>query len=249
MIRAPLAAAGSVVALAAAAAPALGNEPGYSLNISGPSSTTAGQSVLFQASGTNPSTDFFTSWLDVYAIPASAMSSCPDGYITAMQVANTTGGEQVTNGQREEADSSGNWSMPFGYAPSRAGRMLICGYTNDGATGTLATASVVLDVAGSGGGGGGGNTSPGGGLAKPANTRKPTLKRSGGKLVCRPGSWANKPDGYGYSWRVDGKKKRGASAQRLRISRGLHGRGVQCRVTAYNDAGAATATSRVLRVR
>ncbi len=253
MIRAPLAAAGSVLALGVAAAPALGNEPGYSLNISGPSSATVGQSIIYQASGTNPATDFFTSWLDVYALPAGSVSSCPEGYTTAMQLANTTGGDQVTNAQREEADENGNWAMPFGYAPSKAGRMLICGYTNDGATGTLATTTVILDVAG-GGSGGGGNGGGGGGtpgtvLAKPANTKRPSVKRSRGKLVCKPGRWANKPDGYGYSWRVDGKKKRGANGKRLRVSRGVRGRGVQCRVTAYNDAGATSATSRVLRVR
>jgi hypothetical protein len=242
-----LAVAGSALALGVAAAPALGAD--YNLSITGPSSATVGQPIVFQATGSNPATDFFSSWLDVYAIPASAVGTCPAGYLTASQLANTTGGETITNAQREDADSAGQFSMPFGYSPARSGRMLICGYTNDGATGTLATSFSSLDVQSSGsggGGGGGGGNSPV--LAKPANTAKPSLKRKGKKLVCRPGGWAGSPDGYAYGWRVNGKKKSGAHGQKLKISRGLRGRSVQCQVTAFNDAGATTAISRVLRV-
>src|SRR3954451_18027725 len=98
-----LAAAGSALPLAAAAAPAMGAD--YTLSISGPATATVGQPIVYQASGSNPPTDFFTSWLDVYALPASSAASCPAGYITALQLADTTGGKQITNAQREEVDS------------------------------------------------------------------------------------------------------------------------------------------------
>ena len=96
----------SAAALAVGAPAATALEPGYTLNISGPSTAIAGAPVVFQATGSNPSDDFFTSWLDVDAIPASVVSTCPDGYLTASQLADTTGGDHVTVAQREDADAA-----------------------------------------------------------------------------------------------------------------------------------------------
>jgi hypothetical protein len=145
------AAGGVLVALGAAASPALGST--YTLNLSAPPSGAVGQPMIIQASGSNPADDFFYSYLDVDAIPASVLSSCPSGYLEASQIATSTyaqGGEWVAVAQRENVDAAGNWSMPVAYTPSVPGRFLICGYTNDGATGTLATASLAVDVQGSG---------------------------------------------------------------------------------------------------
>jgi hypothetical protein len=235
--------------LSLAAAPAFG--AGYNVSITGPAGTTVGTPVVFQATGSNPADDFFSSWLDVSAIPTSAASSCPPGYFNGMQLAESTGGEQVVRALREEVDSGGNFSTPFGWTPSKPGSYLLCAYTNDGASGTLATASLPFDVKAGGGGtttgGGGGGGGPT--LAKPANTSKPKLKRSGRKLVCKPGSWTNQPDGYLYSWIVGGKTKSGANGKTLRVTRSLRGRRVKCRVTAANNAGTASATSRALKVR
>jgi hypothetical protein len=72
--------------------------------------------------------------------------------------------------------------------------------------------------------------------------------RSGKKLVCQRGSWSNNPSRYSYGWLVNGKRKRGARGRTLGVTRKLRGRKVQCRVTAYNAAGATTARSRGLRV-
>ena len=38
--------------------------------------------------------------------------------------------------------------MPIGYTPRTPGRFLICAYTNDGATATLTTAALTVDVRG-----------------------------------------------------------------------------------------------------
>lgn len=237
----------SAAALAVGAPAATALEPGYTLNISGPSTAIVGAPVVFQATGSNPSDDFFTSWLDVDAIPASVVSTCPDGYLTASQLADTTGGDHVTVAQREDADAAGHFSMPFGYTPKAPGRLLICGYTNDGATSTRAISSLVLDVGPAGGGGanvGGG----GGAVAKPANTSKPRLTRSGKKLVCQAGTWSSSSSGYSYSWLVNGKKKKGATGRKLSVTRSLRGRKVQCKVTAFNAGGSATAVSKSVRV-
>jgi hypothetical protein len=233
--------AGGLLCLGVAATPALGGT--YTLNLSAPPSAVVGQPIIIQASGSNPPDDFFNSWLDVYAIPSSVLSACPSGYLNASQVASSTsaqGGEVVANGQREEVDAAGNFSMPVAYAPRTPGRFLICGYTNDGATGTLATASLFLNVeAGS---------APGP-TAKPVNVERPRVKRSGKKLVCQRGSWSNNPRRYSYGWLVNGNRKRGARGRKLGVTRNLRGHKVQCRVTAHNPAGATTALSRPLRIR
>lgn len=114
-----------------------------------------GQASIFQATGSNPADDFFSSWLDVSAIPTSVLGSCPADYLNASQIASSSfaeGGEKVVTSQRETVDANGNFSMPFGYSPRRPGRYLLCAYTNDGATTTLATSSLILNVVGGGAG-------------------------------------------------------------------------------------------------
>jgi hypothetical protein len=237
-----VAAGGVLVVLGIGATPALGQT--HTLSLSAPSSTAAvGQTIIIQASGSNeqePIVDFF-SYLTVVAIPASALSACPADYDSAKQVARSTsaqGGEVLDEFHREEEDAAGNFSMPVAYTPGTRGRFLICGYTDDAATSTLATASLVLSV-------GGGSS----GTAKPASVKRPRLTRSGKKLVCRPGSWSNDPSRFSYGWLVNGKRKQGVRGRTLVVTRSLRGRKVQCRVRATNAAGATTALSRPLRIR
>jgi hypothetical protein len=228
-------AAGGLLCLGAT--PALGGT--YTLNLSAPDAVDAGDTTIIQASGSNPPDDFFSSWLDMSAIPTSVLAACPADYLNANQIARSSsaqGGEVIINSQREDVDGSGNFSMPIAYSPTKPGGFHICGYTNDGATTTLATASLIMTVRGS---------SPG---AKPANVRRPRVKRSGRKLVCSRGKWTNSPTGYSYSWRVNGKRKRGARGRTLAVTRKLRGREVQCTVKASNASGATKSTSRKVRV-
>jgi hypothetical protein len=249
-VRRVAAGGGMLIALGAAASPALA-DPGYTLNLSAPSSAVVGQPIVIQASGSNPPTDFFSSWLDVSAIPTSVLSACPAGYLNAFQVASSTGaqgGEQVARAVREDVDPAGNFSIPSVYTPAVAGRFLICGYTNDGASATLATSSLVLSVSGASSGSGsvpspGQGPTPGHGSARPANVSKPRVKRSGRKLVCLPGRWSNGPTRFSYAWLVNGKAKKGARARKLPITHKLRGRRVQCKVTASNAAGSSRAVS------
>jgi hypothetical protein len=177
----------------------------------------------------------------VSAIPTSVLASCPADYLNASQVARSAyadGGEVVVTAQREDVDAAGNFSIPFGWAPTKPGQFLLCGYTNDGATYTHTMASMTVDVSGE---------SPSG-AARPANLRKPKLTRSRGALVCSRGRWSNSPSRYSYRWFVDGRRKRGATGRRLAITRGLRGHSVRCKVTASNAGGSKTAGSRTLRL-
>ena len=249
-LRRMAAAGGVLVALGVGAAPALGGT--YTLNLTAPPATGVGQPTIIQASGSNPSDDFFSSWLDVSAIPTSVLSTCPSGYLNASQVASSTyaqGGEVVANGQREDVDAAGNFSMPIAFTPTKSGQFLICGYTNDGATTTLAASSLILSVQGSAGPGSDTPASQPPPVAEPANVTKPRLTRSARKLVCSRGTWSNRPSRYSYRWLVNGKRKRGATGRTLAVTRALRGRRVQCRVRASNARGAATAVSRRLRIR
>jgi hypothetical protein len=239
-----------ILGLGVGATPALGQT--HTLNLSAPSSTAVvGQTIIIQASGFNPQDPVFTfsSYLSIDAIPTSVLSTCPADYSAAAQIARETyaqGGEVVTSYQREDVDAAGNFSIPVAYVPRVAGRFLLCGYTDDGATTTLATASLALNVEDASGAGPNPSPSP---IAKPANLTRPRVTRSARKLVCSRGSWSNGPSRYSYRWLVNGKRKRGATGRTLAVTRALRGRRVQCRVTASNAAGAASAVSRPLRIR
>jgi hypothetical protein len=223
----------------------------YTLNLAAPPSANVGQPAVIQASGSNPPDDFFSSWLDVAAIPASVVAACPAGYLNASQIASSTsaqGGENIGTALREDVDGAGNFSMPLAWSPSTPGRFLICGYTNDGATATLATSSLTMTVQGGSPPAGPGPVQPPpAGAARPANVAKPRVSRSGRRLTCSRGTWSGGPTSFSYRWLAKGKCV--GSGSKLAVTRRLRGRKMQCAVTASNAAGAATAMSRALRVR
>ena len=246
--------AAGILGLGVGATPALGQT--HTLNLSAPSSTAAvGQTIVIQASGSNerePIVDF-SSYLTVVVIPTSVLSACPADYSSGKQVARSSGaqgGEVLDEYHREGEDAAGNFSMPVAYTPGTPGRFLICGYSDDAATTTLATASLALTVEAAAGPAPGPAAGPAPGpAAKPARVERPRVRRSGRKLVCQRGRWSNNPSRYSYGWLVNGKRKRGARDRTLGVTRKLRGRKVQCRVTAANAAGATTALSRSVRIR
>jgi hypothetical protein len=83
---------------------------------------------------------------------------------------------------------------------------------------------------------------------KPADTQKPHVSRSGGKLTCNPGSWSGDPT-FTYSWLLNGHRQNGSHGRTLGVSHKLHGHKVQCSVTASNTAGKETAVSSPYHVR
>lgn len=137
-----------LAALAAGASPAQGAT--FTLSLTGPPTAAVGKPLALQASGLNPppAEYWFVSYLDVYAVPASVIPSCPSGYLDGLQAATQTvdaGGERVAGPLFEQPDAAGSWSTPVAYTPKAAGRMLLCAYTEN-VTNTLATASWTIDV-------------------------------------------------------------------------------------------------------
>jgi hypothetical protein len=129
-----------------------------------------------------------------------------------------------------DIDATGRFSIPFGLTPLRPGPLLLCGYTAGLAGETLASASLTLPVRA---------TAP----SRPQNLTLPRVRRTGGRAVCDPGRWSNRPTRFSYSWLLDGHGRRGAASRTLVLTRKLHGHGIQCRVTAWSSAGHGTALS------
>jgi hypothetical protein len=207
----------------------------FTLTLSGPQTAVVGKPFVIQASGTDP-TDQGALYLEIDAIPTTVTTTCPSGYLSGSQLATSTGGDLVALDQRENLDAAGNFSNPVGYTPKAQGGLLFCGYTDDGATDTLATSSMIATVQSA--------------SAKPANTRKPRVSRSRHTLICNRGSWSGSPSRYSYRWLVNAHAKKGAHGSKLPVTRQLHGgRKVQCSVTASNSAGSSTAASSPLTVR
>ena len=86
--------------------------------------------------------------------------------------------------------------------------MLFCGYTDDGATDTLATSSMTVIV----------QSAPANKPARPANTRRPSVSRSRSTLICNRGSWSGSPSRYSYRWLINGHAKKGAQGSKLAVT-------------------------------
>jgi hypothetical protein len=137
---------GSISASPAVAADSFG------IAIAGPPAATVGQSLSLQVSGKNPppAEYWYDSYFSVEALPAAAMPACPAGHEEGSQAAVETvgnGGGHVTPvWVRERPDASGAWSASLAYTPKAPGRFLLCAYTNDGFTNTLAAAATAIQV-------------------------------------------------------------------------------------------------------
>jgi hypothetical protein len=223
----------TAVAAVAVAGPAAAQE-GHSLSLTGPPTAETGKTTVIQAQGTVPADVMLNRYLNVYAIPAEVVSTCPPTFQNAMQLAyasSAEGGDTVAL----SVPAEGNFSIPVAYTPHHAGVFVLCGYVHEGVE-TMAMAQHDISVAGG----------PSGG-AKPENIRRPAIKRSGSRLVCSRGKWSGDPTSYAFHWRVDGKRKAGATGRKLRVTRGLRGKRVRCGVKAANGAGSTTALSKTVR--
>jgi hypothetical protein len=191
------------------------------------------------------------SWIEAGAVPTSVMPTCPADQGSGLGVATGAGGDLLEIALPPNLDTTGHFSNVIGWTPRYAGDWNICGYQGDGAGGTLAAASLTIHVSAPGPASPAGPTptpTPGGTIAKPANVKSPRVVRSGGKLACKPGKWSG-ASGYSYSWLVNHRTKKGASGSSLRVTSKLHGRKVQCSVTASGAGGKTTAVSPPLRIR
>ena len=255
----------TIVILVATAVPASASP--HTLNIDTAATTTFNTPTLFYVYGTDapPSDIGGDFWLTVVVLPGDVVPACPVGYQDALGFAHNLPGQLLDIALQPDREASGDFSNPIIFRPLIQGRNLICAYSQDGAGITLARAGAWLDVGApaadpppppqqpqqpTGGGNPSGNVPPvvhdPGKVAKPTNTARPTLTKSGRRATCGKGTW----DGalsLAFAWQVDGRKLRGATTRTLRVAR-YRGHHIRCAVTGSNAGGATTALSRTLKV-
>jgi hypothetical protein len=131
---------------------------GFSIGVAGPSTASMGQLLTLKVSGKNPTPGppddyWFGTWLSVDVIPTQVASSCPpthdEGYQLG-QAGAAYGGGYLVFTQREPVNANGDWSITVGYTPNVAGKKLICAYSDDGYTNTLAVGQHTIEVAAAG---------------------------------------------------------------------------------------------------
>lgn len=118
------------------------------LDLRGPTTLTVGRTTILQATGTVPVSAIQLSYfLSLDAIPASVMTTCPADRWAAVQVAGNSGGSVVVVSQSEHPDDpTGAFAIPIALTPSAPGKVLLCAYSDDGETRTLASASMLVTI-------------------------------------------------------------------------------------------------------
>jgi hypothetical protein len=157
-----------VIAFGAPATPAVA-QGGYTLHLTAESQALVGKPMIIRATGTIPAPGDIAIpyWFSLDAIPTTVTSSCPPDRWQGVQFAQASGGTVVVLTQREVPDAAGNFTVPVAVTPSAAGSVLLCGYTDDGLTNTLAGASLVLDIAAASSTGGDSRSTRGGDRSGP----------------------------------------------------------------------------------
>jgi hypothetical protein len=173
----------------------------------------------------------------------SGLAAVGGALITTHGAWNPAGSTFAYQWLRCGADGSGCVPIPgatdtaYALLPADAGHTLEARVSATDLAGTTAALSNRSDVV----------------IDRPAVTSAPHISghaRVGKKLRGSPGAWTNTPTGYGYQWlRCN---KHGRSCKRIRrathstyrITRRDVGHRIRLRVTALNDAGSVTATSR-----
>jgi hypothetical protein len=119
----------------------------FTLNISVPR-VVAGKSAVLQVDGTIPVRDIaFPYRFSLSALRPDVISTCPEDKWEAVQIAGSTGGAVLVLAQSEIANAqTGAFSIPVGITATAPGKLLLCGYTDDGAAQTLATTSAMLNI-------------------------------------------------------------------------------------------------------
>jgi hypothetical protein len=140
------AAAIALIAVAATAGPAPASSD-FTLELAAPPAV-VGQPLVLHAAGTIPTDEIqYPYWFSLAAIPSSVTTSCPADRWEGAQFALGTGGSVVVLSQRERPDVAGAFTIPVAITPTAPGSVLLCGYTDDGMTNTLASASLLMDIA------------------------------------------------------------------------------------------------------
>jgi hypothetical protein len=242
-LRAHVCALVSVGLLALAASPALadGTDPDYPgslLHVTTTGSDVAGKLLTIVATGTNaPSAVVPIDYgLRLFAINHKLLPEpCSQSFETEETISsdNPQASRLLTFEDLNEG-LSGPFTISLPITPGAAGDLLICAYsvlvTDDAA---WASTEVTIVKAGHG---------------KPSVTARPRITRSGDQLRCSRGTWSGKPRSFTYRWLVLHKPGIAGRGPNLTLSPKLHGRTVQCAVSAKSPAGSATATSHPFKI-
>jgi hypothetical protein len=88
-------------------------------------------------------------------------------------------------------------------------------------------------------------------VVAPALTGSPRLTgltKPGDALTCSTGTWTGSPTGYTYSWYRNGTLLAGINGATYKLGTLNEGTALDCRVTARNAAGSASATTNVVKI-
>ena len=245
-----------------ARASATGTYPGETLSLTQDASAVVGPAVNFEAVGQQTDVADYAGGFDlnVFAKDPSVDPTCAPSYPEEVNNSITDPSEQqVVIGDWQGSDES--FDVPFKLVFAHSGQVLLCAYS-DWITDTAASAQLLVDVTAPASPGSAPTppappanptapASPATGtkaMAKPRNTSRPRLKRSGKFISCTTGDWSNSPRGFSYRWLIGGRGLAKAKKSRLAVSPSLRGHKVQCSVRATNTAGAGTAVSHPLTV-
>ncbi|HET8756906.1 MAG TPA: hypothetical protein VFM58_12885 [Solirubrobacteraceae bacterium] len=133
-------------AIALAAGAPLAHASGFTLALAAPPAV-VDHPIIVNATGTIPVDEIgFPYWFSLDAIPTTLTTTCPADRWEAAQFANGGGGAVIVLSQRETPDAAGAFTIPVAVTPIAAGTVLLCGYTDDGLTTTLARASLLLHI-------------------------------------------------------------------------------------------------------
>lgn len=249
-------------------ASATGTYPGETLSLAQDQPAVTGSAITFDAVGQQTDVEDYAGGFDlnVFAKDPSVDPTCAPSYPQEENASITDPTEQqVVIGDWQGMDDT--FDVPFKLVFGQPGQVLLCAYS-DWITDTAASAQMLVNVtqastSGTTGTGSGGGTGSGTGTststgtpatmakpltAKPRNTSRPKIKRSGKVVTCTKGSWVNAPTAFAYRWLAGGHGLAHAHSSRLTVSHSLRGRRLQCSVKATNAAGTATAGSRSLIV-
>jgi hypothetical protein len=134
----------ALAALAMSSTPAFAS--GFTLELTAPRAV-VGKPIVMHATGTIPVEDFaYSYWFNLDAIPTNVTTTCPQDRWEGVQFALATGGNVIVLSERESVDSAGRFDIPVAISPTAPGKVLLCGYTDDGLTNTLARASLMLNI-------------------------------------------------------------------------------------------------------
>ena len=134
----------TAMALAAPVSPA---SAAFTLDLSAPEPAVVGKPIVVDAKGSLDVDELeYLFWFSMVWIPTDVTTTCPSDHFQGSQFATDTGGGIIVFTQRVTTDTAGNFSIPVALRPSSAGSVLLCAYTDDGLTRTMAGASLILDI-------------------------------------------------------------------------------------------------------